>query len=110
MDSSKFFEMIDVLIVPSLWNEPFGRVVLESILHKKPVIASNMGGIPELLTNNKQFLFTPTVNELTILIEKIILESSFLDEFKFEKEYLEKFTIKNTVQQYLEVFNQLIKD
>lgn len=110
MDSSKFFEMIDVLIVPSLWNEPFGRVVLESILHKKPVIASNMGGIPELLTNNKQFIFTPKVNELTTLIEKIILKSSFLDEFKFEKTYLEKFTIKNIVQQYLEVFNKIIKD
>jgi glycosyltransferase involved in cell wall biosynthesis len=110
MDSSKFFEMIDVLIVPSLWNEPFGRVVLESILHNKPVIASNMGGIPELLSNNKQFIFTPIINELTTLIEKIILNSSFLDEFKFEKTYLEKFTIKNTVQQYLEVFNKIIRD
>ncbi len=110
MDSSKFFEMIDVLIVPSLWNEPFGRVVLESILHKKPVIASNMGGIPELLINNKQFIFIPKVKELRTLIQKIILNSNFLDEFKFEKTYLEKFNIKNTVQQYLELFNKIIKN
>ena len=72
MDSSKFFEMIDVLIVPSLWNEPFGRVVIESILHSKPVIASNVGGIPELLINNKQFVFRPKVKELRTLIQKII--------------------------------------
>jgi glycosyltransferase involved in cell wall biosynthesis len=110
VDSSKFFEMINVLIVPSLWNEPFGRVVLESIINRKPVIASNMGGIPELLSNNKQFIFTPKVSELTILIEKIILNSNFLNEFKFEKSYLEKFTIKNTVKQYLEVFKKIIKD
>lgn len=110
MDSSKFFEMIDVLIVPSLWNEPFGRVVIESILHRKPVIASNMGGIPELLINNKQFIFRPKVKELRTLIQKIILNSSFLDEFKFEKTYLEKFNIKNTVQQYLELFNKIIRN
>ena len=110
MDSSKFFEMIDVLIVPSLWNEPFGRVIIESILHSKPVIASNMGGIPELLINNKQFIFRPKVKELRTLIQKIILNSNFLDEFKFEKTYLKKFNIKNTVQQYLELFNKIIKN
>jgi len=109
-DSSKFFEMIDVLIVPSLWNEPFGRVVIESILHSKPVIASNVGGIPELLINNKQFVFRPKVKELRTLIQKIILNSNFLDEFKFEKTYLEKFNIKNTVQQYLELFNKIIRN
>ena len=110
MDRSKFFEMIDVLIVPSLWNEPFGRVVVESILHSKPVIASNMGGIPELLINNKQFIFRPKVKELRTLIQKIILKSNFLDEFKFEKTYLEKFNIKIIVQQYLELFNKIIKN
>ena len=110
VDSSKFFEMIDVLIVPSLWNEPFGRVVIESILHSKPVIASNVGGIPELLINNKQFVFRPKVKELRTLIQKVILNSNFLDEFKFEKTYLEKFNIKNTVQQYLELFNKIIRN
>ena len=110
VDSSKFFEMIDVLIVPSLWNEPFGRVVIESILHSKPVIASNVGGIPELLINNKQFVFRPKVKELRTLIQKIILNSNFLDEFKFEKTYLKKFNIKNTVQQYLELFNKIIRN
>ena len=102
--------MIDVLFVPSLWNEPFGRVVLESIINRKPVIASDMGGIPELLSNNKQFIFTPKVNQLATLIEKIILNSDFLNEFKFEKAYLDKFTIKNTVNQYLEVFKKIIRD
>jgi glycosyltransferase involved in cell wall biosynthesis len=110
VESNAFFKSINVLIAPSIWNEPFGRVVIESILHSKPVIASNMGGIPELLINNKQFVFRPKVKELRTLIQKIILNSNFLDEFKFEKTYLEKFNIKNTVQQYLEIFNKIIKN
>src|SRR5690606_27119957 len=50
----------DVLIVPSLWNEPFGRVVIEAYAHGKPVIGSNRGGITELIKDGLTgFLFEP---------------------------------------------------
>ena len=110
IDSASFFEMIDVLVVPSLWNEPFGRVVLESIINKKPVIASNMGGIKELLSKNKNFIFHPKEDSLTDLIKKIILNKDFLGEFNFQKSLLDKFDIEKTVDQYLEVFNEILKE
>ncbi|CAI8349260.1 MAG: Spore coat protein SA [Flavobacterium sp. SCGC AAA160-P02] len=110
IDSSDFFEMIDVLIVPSLWNEPFGRVVVESLIHKKPVIASCRGGIPELLLNNKEFVFTPDIDGLTTILKKIIFNSNFLKEFRFQKNFLDKFNIDQTVQQYLDVFKEIVKD
>lgn len=106
--SNLFFKKIDVLVVPSLWNEPFGRVVLESIIHKKPVLGSNKGGISELLSNNKKYLFNPIENELTVLLKKSILESRFLDNFIFDEVFIENFTIKNTVNQYLNVFNEVL--
>ena len=110
VDSTSFFEMIDVLVVPSLWNEPFGRVVLESIINKKPVIASNMGGIKELLSKNKKFIFHPKEDSLTDLIKKIILNKDFLGEFNFQKSLLDKFDIEKTVDQYLDVFNEILKE
>lgn len=42
---------IDVVIVPSLWNEPFGRVVLDAYRAFCPVIVTNMGGLPEIVDN-----------------------------------------------------------
>jgi hypothetical protein len=36
-----------VLIVPSLWGEAFGRVVVEAMLRGIPVLASNCGGLVE---------------------------------------------------------------
>jgi surfactin synthase thioesterase subunit/glycosyltransferase involved in cell wall biosynthesis len=36
-----------VLLVPSLWAEARSRIVVEAMLHGVPVIASNVGGIPE---------------------------------------------------------------
>lgn len=38
-----------VCIVPSEWEEPFGRTVIESYQQGTPVIASNMGGLKELI-------------------------------------------------------------
>ena len=49
-DNSDFFSRIDMLIVPSK-NETFGRVILESMQSDVPVIATNIGGIPEIITN-----------------------------------------------------------
>ncbi|HVP49081.1 MAG TPA: alpha/beta fold hydrolase [Bryobacteraceae bacterium] len=36
-----------VLLVPSLWAEARSRIIVEAMLHGVPVVASNIGGIPE---------------------------------------------------------------
>jgi len=44
-----FFEKVDVTIVPSIWYEALGMVVIESFAFGVPVIGSNIGGIPEMI-------------------------------------------------------------
>lgn len=54
---SSIISKMDVIVVPSL-NETFGISIVEAFIHKKPVIASNVGGIPELVKHNLTgFLF-----------------------------------------------------
>lgn len=36
-----------VLLVPSLWGEAFGQIVVEAMLRGIPVLASDLGGLPE---------------------------------------------------------------
>jgi amino acid adenylation domain-containing protein len=36
-----------VLLVPSLWGEAFGMIAVEAMLRGIPVLASNLGGLPE---------------------------------------------------------------
>ncbi len=43
-------QQADVLVLPSTWQEPFGRVVIEALSAGVPVVASAVGGIPDLLT------------------------------------------------------------
>lgn len=40
--------MVDIVILPIKWNEPFGRVVVESVLAGKLVISRKVGSLPEL--------------------------------------------------------------
>jgi glycosyltransferase involved in cell wall biosynthesis len=44
-----FLPQIDVLAVPSLFREPFGRVVIEAFAYGVPVVGARSGGIPETI-------------------------------------------------------------
>jgi glycosyltransferase involved in cell wall biosynthesis len=48
----------DVAVVPSIWDEPFGRTVIEALATGRPVLAARVGGIPEILSGPlERFLF-----------------------------------------------------
>ncbi len=49
-----YIRTCDILIVPSTY-EPFGIIILEGFAANTPVIASNTGGIPELISSNNLF-------------------------------------------------------
>lgn len=56
----EFFNKVDVTIVPSIWYENFPGVILESFAFGVPVIGSNIGGIPEMITEGENgMLFDP---------------------------------------------------
>jgi len=48
-DAGSFLSQLDVLVVPSLWAEPMGRVIVEAHAQGTPVLAAARGGMPELI-------------------------------------------------------------
>jgi glycosyltransferase involved in cell wall biosynthesis len=73
-----FFSNSDILLVPSLWDEPFGIVVLEAMANGLPVIASNKGGLEEIVKNNEiGMTCEPTVKDFVESIKKLISNESF---------------------------------
>src|SRR5690554_1736390 len=57
VENESFFPQIDLLVVPSLWGEPFGRVVIEANSFGIPVFASDLGGLPELISDNNRKVY-----------------------------------------------------
>ena len=53
------YQRTGIILYPSLWYETAGRVLLEATANDIPVLASNHGGIPEML-DGAGYLFDPT--------------------------------------------------
>ena len=62
---------INLVIVPSINFESFGRVAVEAMALKKPIITSNFGGLKEININNKTG-YVLNVNNTNLLSKKII--------------------------------------
>jgi glycosyltransferase involved in cell wall biosynthesis len=59
-NTTSLYQITDITVLPSLWSEPFGRSIIESMACGTPVVASRIGGIPEILTGEFQNgLFEP---------------------------------------------------
>ena len=63
----------DYCIVPSICYENSPTIIFQSLHNKTPVIASNIGGIPELVKNNfNGYLFQPgNQQHLLKILEKL---------------------------------------
>lgn len=59
-DLIQCYDLSDVMVVPSLWQEPFGLVIAEAMARGLPVIASDVGGPAEMITHGVDgLLFEP---------------------------------------------------
>ena len=56
----------EVVVCPSVWNEPFGLVGLEAMAHAKPVVAFSVGGIPEWLADGETGFLAPRKDTLAM--------------------------------------------
>ena len=77
------FREIDILVVPSLWQENSPIVIEEALLSGTGVIASRVGGIPELIDDGVNgLLFSPgDVVSLQEKIEEIIKRPDWIRKF-----------------------------
>jgi len=49
----------DLVVMPSRWAEPFGLVLIEAGLAMKPVVATRVGGVPEVVVHRETGLLLP---------------------------------------------------
>lgn len=107
-DIWKFLDLIDIAITPSTIKESFCLVALEAMLSEKPVIASDLGALKEVVKNNETgFLFD--VNSAESLEEKIstLIENKSLRlEFglRGKQRALNKFTLERYINQFEKIY------
>jgi glycosyltransferase involved in cell wall biosynthesis len=106
----RVYKQINTVIVPSVWQDPLPYVVSEAVLNGRLVIASNVGGIPELVDGCPgAFLFPPSDYQA---LAKVIDHVSSLDHetvlrlrTKNIEAFLNKFDNNRLLQDFERVLN-----
>lgn len=75
------YNKLDLLVVPSLWHETFGYVVLEALLRGVPCLVSSNVGAKDLLPKNWIF---DSESELKKLLEELINNPDKIRQMKLE--------------------------
>jgi len=110
-DVPQLLSISDVLVLPSI-SEGWPAVVLEAAACGKPVVCSNVGGIPEMVIHGKTgYLINPgDVDALAYYIARILSsddlkESMGMAAYKYVKKY---FSCEIMVRKYLKLYNALL--
>ncbi|MBV9708531.1 MAG: glycosyltransferase family 4 protein [Chloroflexi bacterium] len=98
------YQHAKALLVPLLWEEPFGLTMIEALACGTPVIAFNKGAAPEIIVHEQVGFLVNNVEEMlaaTKQIERISPQAC--------REHVERhFNPQIMAQRYLEVYAQVI--
>ncbi len=101
----------DIFCIPSVF-ESFGIVILEAMQYGKPVVASEAGGMPEIIDNGKNGLLVPP-KESKKLADAICL---LLDDENLRRTLgreaersVNKYSIEIVAQKYIKVYEEVLR-
>jgi spore coat protein SA len=104
------FRKADIFCCSSIWNEPFGMVNVEAMATGLPVVASAVGGIPEVFRDGGGILVPGgSASELAAAIELLISEPSLRQKVAAEgyASFRKNFTWAVVKRQYEDVLASL---
>lgn len=77
VESRPFLDAMDVLVVPSLWDEPFGLVAVEAMARSLPVVVTRSGGLTEIVEHGVTgFHSDKDAGSLRRTVERLVADPS----------------------------------
>lgn len=89
---------------PITWPEPFGLTLIESMACGTPVVAFNLGSVPEVIENGKSGYIVEDVSSMIEAVANIL---------KIDREYcrkyvLNRFNVQNMADGYEQIYNKIL--
>lgn len=109
-DAAKIISVYDIFALPSL-NEGMGRVLAEAMALGKPIVASNVGGIPDLVAHGKNGFLVPTRNpeKLAKYIQILIEDKEKKEKMgQTGKEIVINFSKEKMVEKIVNLYEELL--
>jgi glycosyltransferase involved in cell wall biosynthesis len=97
-------------IFPSRWNEPFGRVTVESMALGTPIVGSDVGGIAEVVDDGETGLLFPPgdADALAERLVRVASDTALWDDLSTAgPTAAERFSVEEIVAQHHELYRKL---
>lgn len=111
-DTRDYISTFDILAMPSI-EEPFGRVAIEGQAQGKPVVASRVGGLTEIIQDGVNGLLVKpgSAEELAAALRRLLDDKKLRDELavKGRENALKKYTLERMVKEIDGVICGMIK-
>jgi spore coat protein SA len=108
---AKEFRQATIFCCPSIWNEPFGMVNVEAMATRLPVVATTVGGIPEIFRQGGGILVGPdSAEELAQAIEMLVKDPPKREELaeRGYQIYRSRYRWQEIRAQYLDLVRQVL--
>jgi glycosyltransferase involved in cell wall biosynthesis len=97
------------VIVPSIWYEPFGLIVIEAFAQRTPVIVNNAGALPELVADSDGGIVYNSTDELKSAVAALLYAPDYRNTLGQNgyQAYLARWTEKQHLDQYLGLIDDI---
>ena len=106
--AAQFLPCLDVLVVPSRWEEPLARVIIEALSCGVPVVVTPRGGSPELVTDGINGLVCDGdgSDSLHGSLRRLVEEPGLLETLRAGTSETQSVnSVRGMVEQYLNVYD-----
>jgi glycosyltransferase involved in cell wall biosynthesis len=118
VDKQAFLGNAQALLVPSLFDEPFGMVSIEALACGTPVVGLNSGAIPEVINGGTTGIVVSKAYQADGTVDTLRTISAFTegltnvlttDRTLCRKAFEERFTLEQMAQAHSAVYDRLIR-
>jgi glycosyltransferase involved in cell wall biosynthesis len=108
-DAAQYLTAFDIFVLPSR-TESSGYVLLEAGLAGLPIVATNVGGIPEIIEDNVTGLLVPSENPraLSDAIQKLISDPALREKLgsSLKSKVIRDFSLEKMVQETMKIYTK----
>ncbi len=109
-EKDKYLKECGILALPSYY-EGFGIVVIEAMLRRSAVVASCVGGIPDIIDDGTDGLLVPVKDSVALeeAILKLIEDNRLAKELGIngQKKVLENYSVEENIKRLIEIYSKL---
>jgi len=105
-----YIEVFDIFVFPSL-HEGLGSILFDVMLSQVPIIATSVGGIPDIIKDKKSGLLVPAKDKIALYkaIEKLYLDNKLREKLSDEaSKDIENFSPNIMCDRYIKLYKEVL--